>query len=740
MKKWIAFLLIFVLAFTLYGCDDDNGEGNGDETVAIRAIVIEDAPTNMQVGDTAQLKAKVEPAEAKQTVIWTSRDEAKATVSETGLVTALAAGTVEIVATSTENRRMQKIATINIEAPIVWDDPTGIELKADRSEFRVNAYINLTATVYPEASALSAGAIQDVVWESSDDEVAAVDSKGRVTGLKEGTAVITVTSVADPSFKDTLEVTVVKSTGGGEVITDPEDIVVRGEKEVEEGYSIALVSSVLPSGVSQRVTWESLTPDLASVSASGIVTGIKAGKAVIRVYSNVDFEVERFYDITVKPEVPLPAPNNLNNYEIILFTAPHVPHEHDPHLEGYVGLDKQAKIEAWAEVENKFNTTLTVSVFPDTAPWGPQRINYVINNANTNEQAMDIFVSTTDWLIQFANANATVDVLDFYNTYGKNSMNPVLKDASTYKGAMYSLLQNDYGSIRPYHALIYNVALMEERGLVSPAQLFNEGEWTWSRFVQYVEEASGVLEEEESVFSGKPSGLFYGMASAAGLKLVDTVAMTINFTNPLAVQAGYLLRDLYVYSDNIWGSNAWDEVNPTFTTGKSLFNVGEYWFIKTGNRFPDDMWGEDTRYGYVPFPYPDGMDKEDTRVSNQGGANYQIPMGRVYPEGVTAEDVYRVWTEMMLGTVAKMQADPQYNEDSLIIKAAEFKLDDPASIEAIAFFKADKVIYDPYYSIVDSATNAGPMVNAFVVDGEDYMAVADRYYTVFMTALQAQFG
>ncbi len=729
-------MLVFVLALVLYGC---GGDDPIDE-VTVRSITIEDSVETLDVGEEVQLKAVVNPAEADQTVVWTSSDETIATVSETGLVKALAEGLVDITATSKVNNRISKTATIQVVQPIVYEDPTGVEIVATSSEFRVNSYINLVAKVLPLANEElgTHGAVQSVIWESSDETVATVNAAGRVKGIAIGSATITAKVVANPELTASFDVTVVEGTVGP-IVTDPQEIRVSGETKVEEGYQIALRASVLPIGVSQNVTWSSETPEIATVNEIGIVTALKAGTAYIKVVSNVDFSVERLYEITVLAKVPEPPITNMNNYEIIIMTAPHVPHEHDPHLDLYAGLDKQAKIEAWAEAEDKFNAKMTVSVFPDTAPWGPARINWIISNAELNAAQTDIFVSTTDWVIQFATAGATVDVSEFYEEFGKNSMDPGVKSAASYKGGLYALPSSSVGSLKPYHGIVFNVNFLERLGLENPSKLFNDGEWTWSKFKEYVLEAAAILAEDETVLSGKPAGLYYGMASAAGVKLVDPETMSLNFSHGYAVQAANLIADIFNV-DKVWGDNAWDAQNPSFNTGKSIFQIAEYWFIKDSGRFAPNMWGEGTtRFGFVPFPYPDSISKSETRVSYQGGAIYQMSAGRVYPSGITARDVYRVWTEMMLGTTRKMHADPEMNEEVLMRRAAAFKLDDQESITAISYFKGDKVIYDPFYSIVPSWNHAGPMIDA-VAQGQDYMQIIDTYEPKFREALDKAFG
>jgi len=68
-----------------------------DTTVA--DIVLDRANLNLIVAETFALAANVSPVEAE--ITWTSSDDTVATVSETGLVTAVAEGSATITATIT---------------------------------------------------------------------------------------------------------------------------------------------------------------------------------------------------------------------------------------------------------------------------------------------------------------------------------------------------------------------------------------------------------------------------------------------------------------------------------------------------------------------------------------------------------------------------------------------------------------------------------------------------------------
>jgi uncharacterized protein YjdB len=124
--------------------------------------------------------------------------------------------------------------------------------------------VTLTATVTPST-------LEDksVVWESSDTKIATVTSDGKVKGIKYGTATITCTCAA-AGMSATCTVTV------GRVVISMSEFTLKKSRE------ITLETTVYPTSLTDKsVTWESSNPQIATVSSSGRVKGIKAGTATI---------------------------------------------------------------------------------------------------------------------------------------------------------------------------------------------------------------------------------------------------------------------------------------------------------------------------------------------------------------------------------------------------------------------------------------------------------------------------
>ena len=158
----------------------------------------------LTVGETGELTATVLPAEAEQSVTWTSADTSIATVDAHGKVTAVAVGTVKIVATSTVDAALKGECEVTVTpAGQPKPSPTKITVTPTTLTLKVGTTGALTATVLP------AEAEQSVVWTSAAPAIAMVDAQGKVTAVAVGTVKIVATSTVDANVKGECVVRVV---------------------------------------------------------------------------------------------------------------------------------------------------------------------------------------------------------------------------------------------------------------------------------------------------------------------------------------------------------------------------------------------------------------------------------------------------------------------------------------------------------------------------------------------------
>lgn len=212
-------------------------------------------------GKTVTLKATSNDKDAKAT--FTSSNTKVATVSSTGVVKGVKAGTATITA-----------AYGNAKATCT------VTVKASSVKFAkktVVVYKGKTATV----KATLAG-VSSVTYTSSNNKVAAVNSKtGAVKGLKAGTVTITATS---GKLKATYKLTV----------KNPTFSLTKSSATIKKGKTTTIKSKAAPAG---KVTYTSSNRKVATVTSKGVVKGIKKGKATITVKCN---GITKKFVVTVK--------------------------------------------------------------------------------------------------------------------------------------------------------------------------------------------------------------------------------------------------------------------------------------------------------------------------------------------------------------------------------------------------------------------------------------------------------
>ena len=170
--------------------------------IEVTGITVSPSSATMNIGGTQNLTANVMPLDATdRSVTWTSLNPSVATVSSTGVVTAVSLGTATIRATANDGSGKYGSCTINVVPVAV----TGVSLNNTSLRMVVgDADVTLTATVTPANAAN-----KNVSWSSSNTSVATVDANGKVHAVGTGTTVITVTT-EDGGYTATCNVRVYK--------------------------------------------------------------------------------------------------------------------------------------------------------------------------------------------------------------------------------------------------------------------------------------------------------------------------------------------------------------------------------------------------------------------------------------------------------------------------------------------------------------------------------------------------
>lgn len=156
------------------------------ENVLVSSITLSQTEANMKATETLPLSATVGSENAvNKSLIWKSSNEAIATVSAGGVITANAVGNATITAIAADGSGVKATCDITVDPTLAesisLDQPT-LTLKKKRTA-------NLVATISPVATTN-----KSLTWKSENPEIATVDNEGNVKTLTAGETTIKVSA------------------------------------------------------------------------------------------------------------------------------------------------------------------------------------------------------------------------------------------------------------------------------------------------------------------------------------------------------------------------------------------------------------------------------------------------------------------------------------------------------------------------------------------------------------------
>jgi uncharacterized protein YjdB len=237
--------------------------------VPVGSVTVVPATKTLVAGTTTTLTTTVKDANGTivtdRLVAWTSSNDLVATVSATGVVTAVSVGAATIAAIS-EGKSGTSTITVTAVPVASVSLPATMTLVAGQ-----------TATLTPTVKDANGTVVTDriVTWSSNNTEVATVSSGGVVKAVATGTAAITATS----ETKSGSAVLTVTPAPVGSVTILP------STSSRASGQTVQLAATVKDTTgavvTDRAVSWTSSDPLIATVSASGLVSALATGTATI---------------------------------------------------------------------------------------------------------------------------------------------------------------------------------------------------------------------------------------------------------------------------------------------------------------------------------------------------------------------------------------------------------------------------------------------------------------------------
>lgn len=236
--------------------------------VPVASVTIQPATLSLAPGESGALTAAPRDASgnalAGRTITWSTSNAGVATVSETGVVTGVAAGTATITAAS-EGQTGTAQVTVQAAVASVLVQPAAVSLSPGQTA---------PLTAIPQDAGGNPLPGRPVTWSTSNPGAATVSGAGVVTAVAAGSATITATSEGQTGVAQvTVAVPVASVTVQPAAVT------------LTPGQVAPLTATPRDAGgnpLSGRpISWASSNLSVATVSTSGVVTAVAAGTATI---------------------------------------------------------------------------------------------------------------------------------------------------------------------------------------------------------------------------------------------------------------------------------------------------------------------------------------------------------------------------------------------------------------------------------------------------------------------------
>lgn len=251
---------------------------------------------NLKVGDVIAIGLVREPANADDTLAWTSSDTAIATVDANGNVSLLNPGYVEITVTSPFTGASAVIGLNVIRAA------TGFQLYKGVFPDKTSYVLGVGKSVSPVIDVLPWNATYGGYTLSSSNESVVRVSGKKITAVGVGYATVTVSSLdgeaslilnfAVPSRKKA--VTSFRLSAS--------------KLTLYEGQSRTVKARINSSAYDKSVVWVSTNPAVATVDAGGKITALSPGSATVYCMNSAG----AYKSVSVKVKIQLPTKVKLN--------------------------------------------------------------------------------------------------------------------------------------------------------------------------------------------------------------------------------------------------------------------------------------------------------------------------------------------------------------------------------------------------------------------------------------------
>ncbi len=301
----------------------------------------------------------------------------------------------------------------------------------------------------------------------------------------------------------------------------------------------------------------------------------------------------------------------------------------DPFDPGYTQNNQKIMQKQIREIEAAYGIDLIYENWPDAAPWGPDRVEYIKTKTNTGDFASEgVYVVNinSSWIPTLvksgclaklatldseSNAESGIFTEIGYQETSKGSkeyvpgtymQNPTNNQVTSSLGDVYGYVQ---GNVHPDYFMYFNATMIADAGMEDPAELWLRGEWTWSKFEQYCTELQAALGEGQYALSVGFPEFIIGSTASTGSKIASAKPARLGLTSVDVLNRFSAIQSLFA-SGCYNPERGVEDVSAGFLEQNIAIVHGDLWFIDDASRFdPSPNACGAFIIGAVPYPTAD---------------------------------------------------------------------------------------------------------------------------------------
>lgn len=250
--------------------EDGNFSGSSMITVteAVTSVKLNHSSYKLVKGRSVTLKATVDSNTATNSKVkWTTSNKKIATVTQSGKVTGKNIGTCTIKVTAKDGSKRSascKIRVIRVAK--------GLEINKTYLRVMEGTTAKLKTRFTPKNAS-----IKHLKWETSDETIATITSKGIITGVTPGTCTVTAKTTDGSNIKVSCIVNVYERVPSTGVTVAASDLI------IVKGMTQSAGATVSPANTTDKIRYYSDNKSVATVSSKGKIKARKPGNATITV-------------------------------------------------------------------------------------------------------------------------------------------------------------------------------------------------------------------------------------------------------------------------------------------------------------------------------------------------------------------------------------------------------------------------------------------------------------------------